>query len=175
MEIIHHRRNTISLLKSTSIKYGIEVDIRSFGKDLIIHHDPYCHGEKFAEWLKHYNHQFLIINVKEEGLEEKILIHLEEAKITRFFFLDQSYPTIIKAASLGKNHSALRVSEFESIETALILKNKIDWIWIDTYTKLSLTVNDYQKLKSANFKLCLVSPEINQNNLFDIKEIKDII
>ena len=40
MELIHHRRNSIEDLEATDAKYGIEVDIRSNGHDLIIHHDP---------------------------------------------------------------------------------------------------------------------------------------
>ena len=61
MQIIHHRRNSINLLNSTLNKYGVEVDIRSLGKDLIIQHNPFLKGEKFSEWLKFYQHKFLII------------------------------------------------------------------------------------------------------------------
>ena len=71
MEIIHHRRNSIKKLKSTFIKYGIEVDIRSNQNDLIINHDPFLEGVKFSDWHMHFKHKFLIINVKEDGLEEK--------------------------------------------------------------------------------------------------------
>ena len=41
MLIIHHRRNTIELLNQSELHFGIEVDIRSFGQKLIIHHDPF--------------------------------------------------------------------------------------------------------------------------------------
>ena len=175
MQIIHHRRNSIKLINSTLNKYGVEVDIRSFGKDLIIEHNAYLNGEKFTEWLKYYAHEFLVINVKEDGLEERILNYLKEFNIQNFFFLDQSFPSIIRLSSQGEKNCAIRVSEFESIETALLFKNKVKWIWIDTFTKLSLTINDYKKLKLAKFKLCLVSPELNKTNKFDIDEIKDII
>ncbi len=175
MEIIHHRRNTINLIKSTSNKYGIEVDIRSNAEGLIVNHDPYLDGVKFCDWLEFYNHSFLIINVKEDGLEEKILMQLQKFKIKKFFFLDQSFPSIIKLSSLGYMNSALRISEYESIETALKLKKKISWIWVDTFTTLSLTFEDYKKLKLADFNLCLVSPEINSNNKSDIKKVKELI
>ena len=42
MRLIKHRRNTIEQLKETPTKYGIEVDIRSFGEKLIINHDPFA-------------------------------------------------------------------------------------------------------------------------------------
>ena len=175
MQVIHHRRNSINLVNSTSKKYGVEVDIRSLGDDLIIQHNPFLEGEKFSEWLKYYSHKFLIINVKEDGLEERILIYLKKFKIKNFFFLDQSFPTIVRLSSNGQRNCAVRVSEFESIESALLFKNKVDWIWVDTFTKLFLTLEDYKKLKFAKFKLCLVSPELNKTNKFDIEEIKDII
>ena len=52
MEIIAHRRNTIIELENTSREYGIEVDIRSNGQDLIIHHEPFRKGELFVQWLE---------------------------------------------------------------------------------------------------------------------------
>lgn len=175
MEIIHHRRNSINMLKSTLSKYGIEVDIRSNNTDLIINHDPFIKSIKFEEWLEYYKHNFLIVNLKEEGLEEKTLEYLKKAEITKFFFLDQSFPSLIRISSLGQKNCAIRISEYESIETALKLKDKINWVWVDTFTKLSLTVKEYKELKAANFKLCLVSPEINSLNSIEINKIKNII
>ena len=45
MKLISHRRNTIQDLNVTPKKYGVEVDIRSCGEQLIIHHDPFVAGE----------------------------------------------------------------------------------------------------------------------------------
>ena len=175
MEIILHRKNSIKSLKETSYIYGVEVDIRSLGKDLILNHDPFQSGEKFSEWIKNYKHGTLILNVKEEGLEEKILKYLNSYKVQSYFFLDQSFPFLIKTSFYGESNCSVRISEYESIETALKLKDRVNWVWVDTFTKLSLTVDEYKELKLANFKLCLVSPEINSQNLLSIKSIKDII
>ena len=46
----------------------VQVDIRSKGSQLIIHHDPFSDGEDFEEWINHYKHDTLILNVKEEVL-----------------------------------------------------------------------------------------------------------
>ena len=51
MQIIAHRINTKKLLEATSINFGVEVDIRSDGKNLIIHHDPMTQGEYFKDWI----------------------------------------------------------------------------------------------------------------------------
>ena len=173
MEIIFHRRNSIKSLNETPIEYGIEVDIRSCKENLIISHDPYEEGNDFQEWLKHYKHKTLIINTKEEGLEKKIISYLNYYNIESYFFLDQSFPFIIKTIEEGNSNCAVRVSEYESIETALNLKNKLKWVWVDMFKDFPLTFQNYIDLKKANFKLCLVSPELQKNNKMEIQQIKN--
>src|SRR5574340_1518278 len=162
MMLISHRRNTLAELLATPTKYGFEVDIRSFGKRLVIHHDPFVEGEDFVAWLDHYRHGTLILNVKEEGLERRLLDLMAEHGIEDFFFLDQSFPFLVKTASLGERRCAVRVSEFEHIETALSLAGKIDWVWVDCFTRFPLSADDAVRLREAGLKLCLVSPELQQ-------------
>ena len=173
MEIIAHRRNNIQSLRDTPTKYGVEIDIRSIGRDLIISHDPYKKGEIFSEWIKFYNHGTLILNVKEEGLEEEIIKYLDLYKIKSYFFLDQSFPFLLKTAYEGEMNCAVRISEYESIETALKLKGIVSWVWIDMFKDFTFTLNDITKLKLANFKLCLVSPELQSKNTNNVKNLKD--
>ena len=160
MKLIAHRRNTIAKLLATDLNYGVEVDIRSLGQQLIMHHDPLVAGESFDEWLNFYEHGTLILNVKEEGLEEQLMEIMAEKDIDDYFFLDQSFPFLVRWANKSKRRCAVRVSEFESIETALTLSGKVDWIWVDCFTHFPLTHKDAQRLKQAGFKLCLVSPEL---------------
>ena len=160
MNITAHRINKIEQLKALPNEYGAEVDIRSKGGQLIIHHDPFSDGEDFEEWVKHYNHDMLILNVKEEGLEARLIKLMNDKEITNYFFLDQSFPFLIKWSKAGERRCAVRVSEYEPIETALVLSKKIDWVWVDCFSKFPLTLAEYKALKSAGLKLCLVSPEL---------------
>ena len=160
MEIIAHRRNTLAELDATPRHLGVEMDVRSWGDRLVIHHDPFVEGEDFEAWLKHYAHGTLILNVKEEGLETRLLALMAAHGITRFFFLDQSFPFLIRTARSGERRCAVRVSEFESIDTALSLAGQIDWVWVDCFTRFPLTAPDAARLTDAGFKLCLVSPEL---------------
>jgi hypothetical protein len=164
MQIIAHRKNTIAELSQTPPQFGIEVDIRSWGEELTIHHDPFVQGEAFTAWLKHYQHRLLILNVKEEGLEARLIELMNEHGIENYFFLDQSFPFLVKWAKLGEKRLAIRVSEYESIDTALSLKDKANWIWVDCFTQFPLNQNTAKQLKEANFKLCLVSPELQGRN-----------
>ena len=160
MEIILHRKNSIEDLCNTNKSYGVEVDIRSYGDEIIIAHDPFSNFDYFKKWITFYEHGTLVLNVKEDGLEEKLLMLMEAHCIEKFFFLDQSFPSLIKTIKSKEKRCAVRLSEYESIKTVLNLKKKIDWVWIDYFTKFPLDYDSYDLLKKNKFKLCLVSPEI---------------
>ena len=145
---------------ATDPKYGLEVDIRSEGGRLIIHHDPYVAGEVFETWINAYQHGTLILNVKEEGLEAHLIYLMQSRGIDNYFFLDQSFPFLVKWSRAKEHRCAVRVSEFESIETALTLAGKVDWVWVDCFTKFPLSGQDARRLNAAGFRLCLVSPEL---------------
>ena len=93
-------------------------------------------------------------------MESALLSLMGKNHIENYFFLDQTFPSIVKMIELGEKRCAVRISEFESIETALKLAGKIDWIWVDYFTHFPLSSSDAEQLKSAGFKLCLVSPEL---------------
>ena len=175
MEIILHRRNSKDLLSKTELKYGVEIDLRSYKKELILNHDPFKRGESFEQWIKHYRHGTLIVNIKEEGIENEVNFLLEKNKIKRYFFLDQSFPSLICMTNNGNNNTAIRISDYESIETALNLAGLATWVWIDIFRNFNLTKENFLKLKNKKFKLCLASPELNPNNKISIQEIQNII
>lgn len=160
MNLIAHRKNTLASLRETPSKYGIEVDIRTFGDELVVHHDPFVRGDSFEAWLNAYHHGTLILNVKEEGLEARLIDLMKQRGITDYFFLDQSFPFLVRWSRLGERRCAVRVSEFESVETALQLSGKVDWVWVDCFTHFPLQHEDATRLQNAGFKLCLVSPEL---------------
>ena len=160
MLYVAHRINEINQLKQTPSEMGVEIDIRSNGQDLILQHDPFTAGTKFHDWLKCYQDQLIILNIKEEGLEERILSYLNEFNITNYFFLDQSFPFLVKSARQGQKQSAVRLSEYESIYTAITLARQVNWVWIDYFTKFPLNRSEVNELKQLDFKLCMVSPEL---------------
>lgn len=164
MKLIAHRLNSLEKLKKSPIRFGVEVDVRSNGKCLIMHHDPFCIGESLDEWLQSYQHGTLILNVKEEGLEGELIALMHSSGITDYFFLDQSFPFLVKWSKQGEHRSAVRVSEFESIETVLTLTGKVDWVWVDCFSRFPLSQNDVIRLHQAGFKLCIVSPELQGRN-----------
>ena len=78
MILIQHRVNNITHLKRINKKFGIEIDVRTNNSKLILHHDPFKIGTDLDIFLKYYQHKFLIINIKEEGIELKVLNKLRK-------------------------------------------------------------------------------------------------
>mgnify|MGYP001414641427 CR=1 FL=1 len=170
MIIIYHRINSIKQLKKIPYKYGVEIDIRDYKNELILNHDPFKKGDKFLEYLKHFKHKFLIINIKSEGIEKKIFDILKKKKINNFFFLDVSFPFIVKLYSKMSKKIALRVSDLESIQTVKKLKKKSNWIWFDYFKKDEMKLQNIKTLKKMKFQICYVSHDL-QNRKIKKKEI----
>ena len=121
MKLIVHRRNTVPELAATPREYGVEIDLRTAGDALVLHHDPFAAGVDFRRWLDAYRHGTLILNVKEDGLEPPVTALLRERGIEDYFFLDQAFPSLVRCAGTGERRCAVRVSEYESIATVLTL------------------------------------------------------
>lgn len=164
-QIIIHRCNTINQLRLTPKKYGVEIDIRSYKDQLVLHHDPFVKdAETFHDWINHFEHGSIILNVKEEGLEEKLIKIMSDYKIDKYFFLDQSFPFLVKYANKGHSKSAIRLSEFESIDTVFSLEGKIEWVWVDYFSQFPLNKKESYLLHDKGFNICLVSPELQGFN-----------
>ena len=174
--IICHRKNTIKQLIDTPTEYWVEIDVRSYNNRIILNHDPMKSGEFLDNWLRKYNHKFLIINIKEEGLEKYIIKILKNKKIKDFFFLDQSFPFLIKTLNSNETRCAIRFSEYEDIKTINNLKKKINWVWVDHFSKFPLNKSISNSLKKKNIKICIVSPEIvKKTSIQNLKKLKNSI
>ena len=86
MEIIVHRVNKVNELIKIPKKYGVEIDLRDFEKEVIIQHDPFKKGQLFKNYLRKYNHGTLILNVKSERIEYKIIDLLKKIRLKIIFF-----------------------------------------------------------------------------------------
>ena len=160
MEYIAHRINTLEELNKLPQEYGVELDLRDYNGELVLQHDPFIGGESFEDYLKVYNHGTMILNIKSERIENKVLELIKKYKVKNYFFLDSSFPMIYLLSNQGEKNIALRFSEFEGVDTLWNMKGKVNWIWIDCFSKLPITNDNYRKLQECGFKFCLVSPEL---------------
>jgi hypothetical protein len=169
---IAHRINTVEELNKLPTELGVELDLRDSGNRLILQHDPFTDGEDFEVYLENYRHGTMILNIKSERIEHKVLELLKQFNIINYFFLDSSFPMIKLLSQQGEHRCAVRFSEFEGLDTVMAMKGRIDWVWVDCFSHLPIDAESFKLLKDAGFKLCLVSPEL-QGRPEDIESYKN--
>ncbi len=163
--VIRHRVNTIEGLKKVPPQYGVEIDIRGYGKKLYLTHDPLDETKMYdelEEYLKHFKHAFIVFNTKDAGHEQRIIDLAKKYHIDNYFLLDVEFPYLYRATRKEDIRKiAVRYSEAEPIEgvEAQMSNGKplLDWVWIDTNTILPLNADIVRRLNL--FKTCLVCPE----------------
>ena len=164
-QFICHRINCVNELKEINEIFGTEIDIRDDHKTgkVILAHEPFSTGEYFEDYLKKYNHNTLILNIKSERVELECLKLLEYYNISNYFFLDSSFPMIYLLNNEYKNNNnACRFSEYENINNFLENKNMFSTLWVDCFTKFPLNKKNYEIIKKENKKICIVSPELQK-------------
>lgn len=163
---IIHRVNKSEDLISLPSDFGIEIDIRSDGQNLVLGHDPKQYTENLESYIESFKHSFLIVNIKESGIENQVIQSMNEKKIENFFLLDVEFPYILQNYKKNGNYLSLRYSKYESIESIKPFIGKVKWIWVDTYADFNVDKNIANILK--NFKICIVSPS-RWNSGYDLK------
>jgi len=161
VEFIAHRINTLEELKNLPEEYGAELDLRDdLGGRIYIRHNPFEDGEDFEEYLKAYHHGTMILNVKSERIEHRVLEMVKRYGVERYFFLDSTFPMIKLLSDNGVGNLAVRYSEYEGMYTLNAMSGKADWVWVDTFTRLPVDHKIYREMKRLGYKICLVSPEL---------------
>ena len=158
MEIILHRINKIAELKVIPKKYGTEIDLRIRNSKIILNHETDDKGDYFIDYLENYDHGTLILNIKDSGIENEVIKLVKNKNIKSFFLLDVEFPYMYYCYKKDFRNIAVRFSEFENIKNLKVFKDfNFDWIWIDTFTKLPVNLDNQEDLKLM--KTCLVCPE----------------
>ncbi len=165
IEYIAHRINTIVELEQLPIEYGVELDLRdNVDGTIYIQHNPFEIGENFESYMEKFSSRMqkgiLILNVKSERIELKIIELLKRYSIKKYFFLDSTFPMIFSLSLHNEKNIALRYSEFEGMDTIRNMRGNVDWVWVDCFTRFPLNKKIEVELHEMGYKLCLVSPEL---------------
>lgn len=168
--IINHRVNSLNKLKRTPIRFGIEIDVRDYNHKIVLNHEPMANGLNFELFLESFKHKFLIINIKSEGIESKIIKMLNKKKINNYFFLDSTVPMSLKLDK--KINKSLRISDLENVNLKSKKINYFNWVWIDYLNNIySIKKSHLRSLHKLKIKNCFVSPEL-VNDSFNQKKLK---
>lgn len=187
---IQHRVNSPAALHDCDPAGGVEIDLRSSVRHrgvLHLSHDPWTPGADLREWLAAYRdrgiHGPLVLNTKEDGLEETIVAMLGEFGIDHYFFLDTTPPTLARCLARGWGpHMSVRLSRYEP---AAAVQPWFDWatqqgrlaapgwVWVDCFDGVPLKGDALAPL-AAHAQLCLVSPELQQQPLERIRAFQHL-
>lgn len=161
---IRHRVNAIDDLASLAPGLGAEIDLRSRGDRIVLNHDPFADGDGLDAWLDCWAdgtpRGTLVLNPKEDGLEDRVRAALAVRGVEDWFFLDLPVPTMVRLAiRQGERRVAVRVSEWEPPAAARAFAGRVAWAWLDCFSGVPPTLDDLTAL-ARDFRVCLVSPEL---------------
>lgn len=171
-----HRANKVDYLRQVPTCFGVEVDLRQWGEEIIVEHDAFEVGEKFDEWLKYFRHEIIVLNIKSEGIEKRaVQMLLESHPQTKYFLLDQSFPFMVKSILENSLVSCVRVSDIETIGQVEDLNPT--WVWLDChFGDWSFLESALPKISELGINTCLASPELHGRRVdVEIEQIRDIL
>jgi len=174
---IYHRQNSLKnilKLKKKNID-GVEIDLRSSKKKIIISHDPFKKELDFLKNVYRFKKIFLIIDIKSTGIAKKVGLVLKKRKI-KFLFLNLISSEVVELlnTSLVKN-ILVRFSSFEEHNLKNKYFKKMKWIWFDFFDNKFLTLSNYKYFRRHKKKICLTSPDLlGKNNKILLKLIKHL-
>lgn len=160
---IEEKNTALAFTRSFSLGYGTETDIRDYKGELVISHDIADERSlSIDEFFKIYNAYEspgpLALNVKSDGLQNKITEKLIEHNVQDYFFFDMSIPD-----TLGYFNACLktfvRVSEYEELNS---LYEQADGVWIDGFNSSIVTEHLLDKIIKDGKKACIVSADLHQ-------------
>lgn len=164
--LVKHRVNRIAELREMNPAWGAEIDLRSVVGEagrLHLSHDAWSRGDDFETWLKLFRERDvkgpLILNTKEDGLEERVIELLKKYSVVNYFFLDTALPTLVKWTAKGSSDFAVRLSQYEPEAFCRKFEGRVKWVWVDCFEGRLLEAKMVSALR-GKFKLCLVSPEL---------------
>ena len=173
MLIISHRVNTITDLINTPLNYGIEVDLRDFNENIILAHDPFTDGVQLMSFLKFYNHSFIILNIKSERIEYKVLEIIKLYNIKNYFFLDSSIPMINNLIKLpGGVGDRAPSDQIDPIQLSTGIQIEMEHT---NDPEIAKEISETTGFATTNKAAMLLLPKEIQNNLtiYPSKEILD--
>lgn len=175
MIVISHRgywkslqeKNTeAAFIRSFQLDLGTETDLRDFNNEIVISHDiPDASCMTFQHMLELYKTHTrtsppLALNVKADGLQEKVKETLEKMDIKNYFFFDMALPDSLAYYKRDLN-AFVRYSEYETLNA---LYDISEGVWLDGFEKDVVEENLVQKILSDGKKVCIVSPELHKRD-----------
>ncbi len=171
MELLAHRglwfekdqKNTMEALTLALREgYGLETDVRDLNGELVISHDmPRTGAIPFEELLAYYKangfSSTLAINIKSDGLQQKLLECLKKHGVDKYFVFDMSIPD-----TLGYLKNGLKTYVRRSdIENHPELTQITQGVWLDELKAEWINERVIIEESKLTPSVCIVSAELH--------------
>ena len=101
------------------------------------------------------------------SVEESVRQLMLKNRISNYLFLDTTMPTLVKNIRVKRGNEFLfRLSSFEPLQNAIAIKEHIANLWVDCFDCVPMPIDIIREAK-RNFKLCMVSPELQGGSVAD--------
>ena len=161
-----NEQNSLNAFKTAfSLGFGIETDIRDYNGEIVISHDiPDKNCIKleqvFSAYKKFQQDLPLALNIKSNGLQDKLKKSLEKYKIKNYFVFDMSVPDALTYYK-GNCVFFTRKSEYEEVPS---FYSQAKGVWMDEFVSHWINEKLVSKCVKDGKKICIVSPELHQRN-----------
>jgi len=174
MQIISHRgywkssgekNGKAAFERSFSLGFGTETDLRDRNSEIVISHDM-ADGSAisldglFSIFSRYDSALLLALNIKADGLQQKLKAALQQFGIKNYFVFDMSVPDTIGYMDAGINFFS-RQSEYEP-QPAFYSQCK--GIWLDCFKDIWYTDELIRNHLDSNKQVAVVSPELHKRN-----------
>ncbi|WP_199103032.1 hypothetical protein [Aquitalea sp. ASV11] len=149
-----------AFLNSFNSGYGTETDIRDLNGKLVISHDIPTGGElAFTDFLDILGDKTypVALNIKSDGLAQKIAEELSSRKHVDWFVFDMSVPDQLSHIKAG-NPIFTRLSEAEP--SPVWLEHAVG-VWLDAFNGEWYSNDLITRLLEKGKRVCIVSPELH--------------
>ena len=173
----HDEKNTVVAFdRSFSLDFGTETDLRDHNGEIVVSHDPPEQNPitldlLFSVLSKHKKELPLALNIKADGLQNKLAMILQKYQINNYFVFDMSVPDMLGYISTGINIYT-RHSEFEKTP---VLYEQTQGVWIDSFKSSWIDEAVIRSHLSNGKRVCIVSSELHKRSFkSDWKKFKEM-
>jgi glycerophosphoryl diester phosphodiesterase len=156
------RNSLAAFRRAFECGYGAEIDVRDLDGELVVSHDPPCRGAlalaTVVEALQSSRSGgMLAVNVKADGLQDRLAFALAELDSTRWFAFDMAVPDAVGYVRAGLP----TFTRHSDVEPAPVLLQEACGVWLDDFGGGWLSEEHVAGHLAAGKRVAVVSPDLH--------------
>jgi len=166
---IKEKNSVVAFKRALDGGFGIETDVRDRDGELVIAHDMANEDswplEDFFELVQNYKTRpTLALNIKADGLHDKLYDLLTQFKLDKYFVFDMSVPDQLGYVR-NRFNVYTRISEYEEVPSFYAQSSGV---WLDCFNDEWYGKQDLEKYLGDSKSVCIVSPELHKRDHTDL-------